>query len=193
MRAEVRQQEYIRMIKKSKNDIYPTVKSAINLLLENLPENGVIIESGTYLGNTSALMVYYLTGANKKFKLFTIDNFKFDNVSNMQKDVDHISDGYQNYLENIKDLGVADYITTIVSDSIEAISHFADKSVDFLFIDDVHGYGHVKTQLEKWLPKMVDGGIIFGDDYVDGVKQAFDEMFFGDGLTPCEGGCYIKI
>lgn len=181
------------MIKKSKNDIYPTVKSAINLLLENLPENGVIIESGTYLGNTSALMVYYLTGANKKFKLFTIDNFKFDNVSNMQKDVDHISDGYQNYLENIKDLGVADYITTIVSDSIEAISHFADKSVDFLFIDDVHGYGHVKTQLEKWLPKMVDGGIIFGDDYVDGVKQAFDEMFFGDGLTPCEGGCYIKI
>jgi len=69
--------------------------------------------------------------------------------------------------------------------SREAARRFEEHSLDFVFIDAMHFYEHVKEDIELWLPKIRPGGIIAGDDYglqrfidIDGgVKRAVDEAF----------------
>lgn len=55
-----------------------------------------------------------------------------------------------------------------------------DKSLDLVFIDANHDYDFIKQDIELWLPKVKDGGIISGHDFCDkheGVKQAVREKF----------------
>ena len=65
-------------------------------------------------------------------------------------------------------------------DSIEAASNFADGGFDWVYIDADHHYENVKQDLEAWYPKVREGGIVAGHDYVDyadmGVIQAVDEF-----------------
>jgi hypothetical protein len=51
--------------------------------------------------------------------------------------------------------------------SYDALDSFADKSLDFIYIDACHLYDSVLWDLESYLPKLKDGGIISGHDYVD--------------------------
>jgi len=175
--------------------IYPTMQAAANILAKNCPENAILIESGTYLGNCAALFVKTLVDAgNTTFKLYTIDNFQFDNIPWQQKQIDNWPNGYDAYLENIKELGVEPYITTIVKDCIEAIADFEDKSVNFLFLDDNHDGEWVDRELSLYIPKMASDSIIFGDDYEGslGVKNAFHK-YFGSKAQPVEGGVVVYL
>lgn len=70
--------------------------------------------------------------------------------------------------------------------SEEAAIHFADNSLDFVYIDADHSYESVKRDLQAWYPKVRKGGILGGHDYIPrnhtvgvefGVIQAVDEMF----------------
>jgi len=46
----------------------------------------------------------------------------------------------------------------------QAVSSFADGSIDLLHIDGGHRYEDVKTDFENWLPKVSEGGIILFHD-----------------------------
>lgn len=65
--------------------------------------------------------------------------------------------------------------------SLSASSLIKDGSLDFVFIDANHSYIWTKEDIEIWTPKIKNGGIIAGDDFVDkplyGVKQAVRESF----------------
>lgn len=45
------------------------------------------------------------------------------------------------------------------------VDDFEDASLDFVYIDSVHDYAHVKETFERWWPKVKAGGIIAGHDY----------------------------
>lgn len=49
--------------------------------------------------------------------------------------------------------------------SQEAVKDFEDKSLDFVYIDADHSFGHVAMDLMIWNEKVKDGGIIAGHDY----------------------------
>ena len=50
----------------------------------------------------------------------------------------------------------------------EAVTDFADKSIDLLHIDGLHTYNAVKNDFENWNPKVKDDGvIIFHDIFVN--------------------------
>ena len=49
--------------------------------------------------------------------------------------------------------------------SFEAIEHFPDRSLDFVYIDGNHTFGHVAMDLMKWCRKVKKGGVIAGHDY----------------------------
>ncbi len=57
---------------------------------------------------------------------------------------------------------------------------------DLVFIDGNHDYEFVKEDIELWLPKIRNGGILAGHDYhivgddFPGVKRAVDESFGDD-------------
>lgn len=48
--------------------------------------------------------------------------------------------------------------------SIEAARNFLDGTFDLVFIDGEHTYEAVKADIEAWLPKVKDGGLICGHD-----------------------------
>ena len=49
--------------------------------------------------------------------------------------------------------------------SQEAVKDFADNSLDFVYIDANHSFGHVAMDLMIWHDKVKVGGIISGHDY----------------------------
>lgn len=55
---------------------------------------------------------------------------------------------------------------------------FVEESIDVLVIDAAHDYDSIKRDLEDWLPKVVNGGLVICHDYTDkypGVVRAVDE------------------
>lgn len=49
--------------------------------------------------------------------------------------------------------------------SMEALKYFDDRSLDFVYIDGNHSFGHVAMDLMKWCRKVKKGGVIAGHDY----------------------------
>ncbi len=63
--------------------------------------------------------------------------------------------------------------------SLNAVDHFKERELDFVFIDANHNYGYVIADLRAWYPKIRGGGIIAGDDYATvwpGVPQAINQF-----------------
>ena len=62
-----------------------------------------------------------------------------------------------------------------------AAKKIRDNCLDMVFIDALHTYSGVISDIVNWLPKVKVGGIICGHDYgyhrFPGVKIAVDEMF----------------
>lgn len=53
-----------------------------------------------------------------------------------------------------------------------------DRELDFVFIDADHSYEGVKKDIEAWLPKLKEGGLIGGHDFdQEGVERAVGERF----------------
>lgn len=63
--------------------------------------------------------------------------------------------------------------------SADAVSNYADNSIDFIYIDANHAYEYVKEDLALWFPKVKIGGWIGGHDYnlKDDVEKAVKEFF----------------
>lgn len=65
--------------------------------------------------------------------------------------------------------------------SVEASRLIADESLDWVFIDANHSFEYTKQDIDLWTPKVKNGGIISGDDFVSkplyGVKKAVKESF----------------
>ena len=49
--------------------------------------------------------------------------------------------------------------------SMDAVSDFADNSLDFVFIDGGHDFKNVACDISEWSKKVKPGGIVFGHDY----------------------------
>lgn len=68
-------------------------------------------------------------------------------------------------------------VTIIRKTSEEAARDIPDGSLDMVYIDAIHLYDWVKQDIELWLPKLREGGIISGDDYnMEEVRRAVDEF-----------------
>lgn len=75
--------------------------------------------------------------------------------------------------------------------------------IDFLYVDADHSYDGVRADLEAWVPHVIPGGLIVGDDYehprYPGVRAAWDEFERDTGVTltryqstpPMQGGVQI--
>lgn len=76
--------------------------------------------------------------------------------------------------------------------SIDAVKHFDDESIDFVYIDGNHDYSFVKDDITEWSKKVKKGGIISGHDYyrisdrraLMHVKQAVDDYVRDNNIKP---------
>lgn len=165
-------------------------------LLEKTPEFGIFIELGAWKGKSTSFIVTEMLNRNRKINFTTVDTFKGVIGSSEEKENEaykqyDLEDIYNTYIKNTKHIK---YYNTIVCESDKAASLFYENSVDCLFIDAGHSYTSVKADIEAWLPKMKNGGIMSGHDYGawEGVKKAVDEKF--PILDKVENDCwFIKI
>ena len=100
--------------------------------------------------------------------------------------------------EEIFDKAIKDYknITKLKTNSIEALKHFEDKSLDGIYIDANHSYEYVYEDLKQWRSKIKDNGFIAGHDYTYkfmGVIQAIHELYDKPDHVFCDGSFIIHL
>jgi hypothetical protein len=65
--------------------------------------------------------------------------------------------------------------------SHDIVNTFQDNYFDFIYHDASHLYKDLKRDLKEWLPKLKEGGIMAGHDYIDNYKdyviRAVDEFW----------------
>jgi hypothetical protein len=70
-------------------------------------------------------------------------------------------------IERIFDARVANFknVKKLRMTSRAAVSLFAAASLDFVYIDGIHTYAAVRSDIERWLPRIKPGGMIGGHDF----------------------------
>ena len=166
-------------------------------LLDNVPEGGVFVELGAYKGKSTSFIVTEINNLNRNIKFHTIDTFEGDSGSNDEEEIEayrkvNVSKMFDEFSENTKHL--KEHFNVIVGKSDESSKFFEDNSVDVIFIDAGHSYDAVIRDIKSWLPKIKDGGIMSGHDYINwsGVNTAVNEIF--DKVDKIDNECwFVKI
>jgi predicted O-methyltransferase YrrM len=143
-----------------------------NFLLTKVPDGGIFLECGAWLGASSS---YLCDQAEDRIKVFIVDSWK---GSSDELDTHQIlatqTDIYPLFLENMGNRK----FTPIRKTSVEASKDFKDESCDVIYIDMEHTYEAVIEDLHHWYPKLKKGGYIAGHDaYHPGVSRAIKEFF----------------
>jgi predicted O-methyltransferase YrrM len=147
-------------------------------LLSTIPDNGIFVECGAWLGKSSS---YLCDKAKDRVKIFVVDSWQGskDEINTAHKLATQ-QDIYSIFLNNMGNR----QFTPIKKLSQEAVLDFEDDSCDVVFIDMSHSYEDVLQDIEMWLPKVKTGGYLAGHDYNTywpGVIQAVNKVF---GIPP---------
>ena len=158
-----------------------------------LPPNGIAVEVGCWLGRSVVYLANALIRTGKPFNLFAVDNFAGSECDRLDLTVQEyarsgmtLEDRFRN---NLADCGVAEHVHVVKSDSVRGASHFADGSIDFLFLDADHRHEAVKADIAAWFPKMKPNSWMAGHDVNRGdVEKAVKEAFGDDWkiVTPAQ-------
>lgn len=127
-------------------------------------DGGTFVELGVCRGRSLCFMAEALRTAKKSVRLVGVDNFN----PNGSSDNGAVKKHQEECLEGLARAGINGCFELAVGDSVLAADLFEDKSVDFLYVDADHEEGSVSHDLDAWLPKMKDGSVMAGDDYVAG-------------------------
>lgn len=145
-------------------------------LIKELGDNSnkTMVEIGSFVGESTVLFA-------QSFKnVIAIDPFMegYDDADPTSY-LFEFNNVYQTYLDRTNN---HKNIQTIVATSIDALDQLKEDKFDFVYIDGLHTYDGVKTDIENYMPLVKKGGVIGGHDYTDkiahlvGVKKAVDEI-----------------
>lgn len=151
--------------------------------VKNAPNGARFVEIGSWLGRSAAFMAVEAINSGKNIELHVVDNWKGDADIKPTADFMKANDGRKLFEENMRKGGVLDMFTVHQNDSVKAAGDFADRSIDFCFIDGSHAHPAVVADIKAWLPKVKPGGVLAGHDYSDqfvGVKHAVQDCFGED-------------
>ena len=105
-----------------------------------------------------------LVNLNMK-KLYLIDIWEpFEQEGKSVWDDDITKNNFNTVIDRFKNLS---NIEIIKGKSLEIVSRFPDASLDFVYIDASHQYPDVYFDLLAWAPKVRQGGVLCGHDYID--------------------------
>lgn len=118
----------------------------------DVPENGVIVELGTYKGRSAICL-----GQSGR-DVHCVDHFEGEaNVGAAH--FDHIAGGYfDEACRNFERYNLTPFIHQY--DSLTAAAGFAPESVDLLFVDAAHDELSVRADFAAWTSRVKPGGIV---------------------------------
>lgn len=144
-------------------------------MVNKFSTNSRFVEVGSWKGKSAAYMAVEIANSGKTIDFVCVDTWNGSefHVTNNWPGLDKLYDTFKSNMRPLEK-----YYRDVRLPSVEAAKLFADKSIDFVFIDACHEYESVRDDIESWLPKVKNGGIIAGHDYVDrwpGVIRAVAE------------------
>jgi len=125
----------------------------------NIPDNPLVVELGSLRGTSSVALACGIKAFRKKGKLYCVD--PWDGSYYLPCDC------FDEWHENMKRLDLLDIAIPIKEKAVDAVTIFKDKSIDFLFKDSEKHYQTNLDELEAYLPKMKNNGILCGHDWDD--------------------------
>ena len=138
--------------------------------------SGVIVEVGSWLGRSAALMGTLIKQSHRAINFYAIDTFQGTASDPHMSRYGGAHDVFREFEINMVNCGVRNYVHPIRSDSAEAAVLFADHSIDFCFIDANHDRGACLRDVRAWLPKIKYNGVLAGHDIdFDTVLADMDE------------------
>lgn len=158
-------------------------------MVEKFPSGSKFVEIGSWKGMSSAFMAVEIANSGKNIDFYCVDTWE-GSVEHELYGID-TSTLYDTFLDNMSPL--QKYYKAIRARSLQAVKQFEDKSLDFIFIDASHEYEDVRDDIIAWLPKLKDGGVIAGHDYLNpdfpGVERAVKEIL-GNNIATQET-CWV--
>jgi predicted O-methyltransferase YrrM len=131
-----------------------------------VPENGVIVEVGSFKGKST----YALAEASKQsVVIYAVDTWDNRAMGTSEKP----GDVFPEFLENVREFDGR--IVPLRGESQE-IGNTWNKRINLLFIDADHSEPAVYADLVTWVPFVSVGGILLMHDYTEncGVRPAFE-------------------
>ena len=137
-------------------------------------KGGIVVEIGTYVGQTAVYMAKVLELLGFRVHVVSIDPFE-----RFQPDSLNPQGRFADYLANISHYGVEDVCVPVAAFS-EHAAPAIPSNIGLLVLDGGHHYPVVSRDLALYPPKILPGGFLFIDDYgayYPDVVRATDEFF----------------
>lgn len=161
-------------------------QNTYDFLLSNVPDGGVFVECGAWLGKSSA---YLCDNARDRINVYIVDTWQ--GSPNELQTYHKLATQENIYHKFLYNMGYRRY-TPLKMDSCEAADTFNNNSIDVVYIDMTHTYEAVKRDIQCWLPKVKIGGYIAGHDFDNKfpeVKRAVNETF--DNIIVMDQNCWV--
>lgn len=125
---------------------------------------GVIVEIGSWRGKSTTCLGLGSKAGNR-VPVYAVDP--------------HEKHTFGDFRRNIEAAGISDLVTPVPGRSQELAADFQEP-IELLFIDGAHQYELVRDDFDRWVPKVVDGGVVAMHDttWFEGPKRVAEELIF---------------
>jgi len=139
-------------------DDEPSIIFLLNMLKTEKP---LIYEIGSWTGASTSIFAKYVKPLGGK--VISIDNFSGE--GSQLKDYINNNNIKEILSSNLKEQGLLDFVEITGKSSDDAFICYEDETADLIFVDGNHMYDQSKRDLDNWLPKLKNGGIMCGHDF----------------------------
>ena len=125
---------------------------------------GVIVEIGSWRGKSTTCLGLGSKAGNR-VPIYAIDP--------------HSEHTFGEFTKNVEAAGISDLVTPMPGRSQELAEGF-DQPIELLFIDGAHQFDLVLEDFERWVPKVVEGGVVAMHDttWFEGPKRVANDLIF---------------
>ena len=146
-------------------------------IVHEIPDDGKIVEIGSFLGRSTHYLATSLMNANKEnVKIYCVDTFE---GSSEHVNLKLPKDFFSIFKENLKFFIGREMVIPCHgrSDSEDILNKFEDRSIDYIMVDGAHEHEPVLDDIENWWPKLKSDGVMLGDDFdLESVSEAVRQM-----------------
>jgi predicted O-methyltransferase YrrM len=136
-----------------------TLFNAARYLAQSQPDPR-LVEIGSWKGR-STVAISYALAASGGGVMTAIDPFADSDLHSVRGE----GDTYRDFLSNLQQRDLIGHVRPLRMMSYEARPQFADRTVDFLFIDGSHQFTAVLRDIEEWESTLAPGAVVAFNDY----------------------------